>query len=194
MHQLFGRKPLPFQTLNFPSATQQHAHSDTIHFNSSPKGFVAGVWIALEDIDMENGPLIYYPGSHKMREYTMNSFGLEAGSENYPEYEQAIQQLINEKELSPDYGTIKKGEALIWHSNLLHGGSALKDVSRSRHSQVTHYFFSGCKYYTPMDSSEKEMALRFPEWIPDNSSSFRNTKLGKKLSSKINKLKRDFYN
>ena len=31
-----------------------------------PEGFMCGVWVALEDMDMENGPLVYYPGSHKL--------------------------------------------------------------------------------------------------------------------------------
>jgi len=26
---------------------------------------MCGVWLALEDIDADNGPLIYYPGSHR---------------------------------------------------------------------------------------------------------------------------------
>lgn len=193
LRQLFGRRALPFQTLNFPSATQQLAHSDTIHFNSSPKGYVAGVWVALEDIDMDNGPLIYYPGSHKLREYGMKDFSLTPGQQSYKEYEIAIQELIKEEELTPSYGTIGKGGALIWHSNLLHGGSALSDPSRSRHSQVTHYFFEGCKYYTPLDSAEKEMALRFPDWIPDNSRTLRNTKIGRKIQSLSNRVKRRIY-
>jgi len=38
LKQLFGREPLPFQTLNFPVGTRQRSHSDTIHFNSIPRG------------------------------------------------------------------------------------------------------------------------------------------------------------
>jgi hypothetical protein len=56
LRELYHREPLPFQTLNFPVGTQQFAHSDTIHFNSAPAGFMAGVWVAMEDIDMDNGP------------------------------------------------------------------------------------------------------------------------------------------
>ena len=31
-----------------------------------PEGFMCGVWVALEDMDMDNGPLVYYPGSHQL--------------------------------------------------------------------------------------------------------------------------------
>ena len=168
LEQLLGRKPLPFQTLNFPVGTSQLAHSDTIHFNSMPSGFMAGAWVALEDMDENNGALIYYPGSHKLPEYNMQDLGLGNGYEHYKDYEQNIQKVIAEKNLQAEYGTIRKGEALIWHANLLHGGAPRKDPSRTRHSQVTHYFFEGCKYYTPMLSSEENIQYRDPIWIPES--------------------------
>lgn len=167
LEQLFGRKALPFQTLNFPVGTRQWAHSDTIHFNSIPAGYMVGVWVALEDIDADNGPLIYYPGSHKMREYSMHDFGLEPGYANYRHYEARIQELIASEKLEPEYGTIKKGETLIWHANLLHGGAPQKDLARSRHSQVTHFYFENCRYYTPMNSKVDKPFYRDPEWIPE---------------------------
>ena len=46
----------------------------------------------------------------------------------------------------------KKGQALIWAANLLHGCAAQKNVNRTRYSQVTYYFFENCCYYTPMGS------------------------------------------
>ncbi|MCB1669691.1 MAG: phytanoyl-CoA dioxygenase family protein [Gammaproteobacteria bacterium] len=168
LQQLYGRRPLPFQTLNFPVGTSQLAHSDTIHFNSRPSGFMAGVWIALEDMDENNGALIYYPGSHKLPEYSMQDFGLGTGYGHYKAYEQAIQRIIAEQGLQPEYGIIRKGEALIWHANLLHGGSTRRDPNRSRHSQVVHYFFEGCDYFTPMLSTDEEIHYRNPVWIPES--------------------------
>lgn len=168
LHQLFGRRPLPFQTLNFPVGTSQLTHSDTIHFNSDPAGFMAGVWVALEDMDEDNGTLMYYPGSHRLPEFTMQDFGLGTGYDHYKGYEQAIQQVIAEHNLQPEFGFIRKGQALIWHANLLHGGAPRKDPSRTRHSQVTHYYFEGCRYYTPMLSSADRVLYRDPIWIPES--------------------------
>jgi len=167
LEQLLGRKPLPFQTLNFPMGTAQQAHSDTIHFNSIPKGYMVGVWVALEDTDDTNGPLLYYPGSHKLDEHSMKSFGFGPRRDNYPKYEQQIQHIIEEQGLVVEYGLMKKGMAFIWHANLLHGGAPQKDLTRSRHSQVTHYYFEGCKYYTPLYSRFLRRQYRLPFWIPD---------------------------
>ena len=169
LEQLFGRKALPFQTLNFPVGTQQLTHSDTIHFNSIPSGFMAGVWVALEDIDENNGPLEYYPGTHLLPEISMKDAQLEPGYHNYPQYEQFIAEHVRKLGIPPSYGLMPKGHALIWHANLLHGGSKQNDTKRTRHSQVTHYFFEGCQYYTPMHSKDNQIAFRQPEWIdPDN--------------------------
>ena len=127
---------------------------------------MVGVWVALEDIDSENGPLIYYPGSHKLPYYSMQDLGLEPGYSNYHAYELRIQDLIAEHGFQPEMGLLKKGEAIIWHANLLHGGAARMNINRSRHSQVTHYFFEGCKYFTPMESQPDKLSYRKPFRIP----------------------------
>ena len=70
LREFYGREPLPFQTLNFRVGTQQAPHADAFHFNSDPPGFMCGVWVALEDIDEASGPLVYFPGSHRLPEVT----------------------------------------------------------------------------------------------------------------------------
>jgi Phytanoyl-CoA dioxygenase (PhyH) len=61
LRTLYRREPVPMQTLNFGRGTEQRPHSDSIHFSSVPRGFMCGVWIALEDVDETNGALEYYP-------------------------------------------------------------------------------------------------------------------------------------
>jgi hypothetical protein len=172
LEELYGRRPLPFQTLSFKMPTQQRAHSDTIHFNSKPGGFMAGVWVALEDTDMDNGPLFYHPGSQKLPEVTMQDVGVEADHSQYLQYEEYMQSVV--KDLSIEYALIKKGQALVWSANLLHGGAPAKDPNRTRKSQVTHYFFEGTRYYTPLMSkdlsTEEGIFWRDPEWIPTDDS------------------------
>src|SRR5947207_1847885 len=119
---LYGREPLAFQTLNFRYGSEQAVHSDTIHFNSKPAGFMCGVWVALEDIDLENGPLVYYPGSHALPELTMEDAGAESRQEDYPRYERFVADMIEQRGFEPAYGTLRKGQAIVWPANLLHGG------------------------------------------------------------------------
>ena len=165
LEAIYGRRPLPFQTLNFRVGSQQPAHSDAIHFNSQPAGYMCGVWVALEDIDMENGPVVYYPGTHRLSEVTPADLGIDATFQQYRQYTDYVAGLIERDELEPRYATLRKGQALIWASNILHGGSSQKDRSRTRHSQVTHCFFEGCRYYTPMTSDDQNVTWLDPDWI-----------------------------
>ena len=96
----------------------------------------------------------------------MQDLGLGPGYSNYHAYELRIQDLIAEHGLQPELGILEKGEAIIWHANLLHGGADRKDITRSRHSQVTHYFFENCRYYTPMESRPGKLCYREPFRIP----------------------------
>jgi ectoine hydroxylase-related dioxygenase (phytanoyl-CoA dioxygenase family) len=165
LEDLYGRKPIPFQTLNFWTGSQQAPHSDTLHFNSMPAGYMCGVWVALEDIDMDRGPVVFYPGSHKLPEVTMQDVGVRASDSEYRHYEHYIADLIEKEELSPRYATIRKGQALVWAANLLHGGAKMKSPGLTRQSQVTHYFFEDCRYYIPMFSEQDEPAWREVEPI-----------------------------
>jgi len=76
LSRLYGRRAWPFQTLNFPVGTEQHYHSDSVHFSSYPERFMCGVWVALEDVHEDAGPLLYYPGSHKWPVYTNEQLGI----------------------------------------------------------------------------------------------------------------------
>ncbi len=150
LRKLYDRDPIPFQTLNFQQPTQQRAHSDTIHFNTLPHGFMCGVWVALEDVDAENGPLFYYAGSQRLPVYHMHDLGLPANYTAYKAYEDKIEAILAASPYKASQAHLKKGQALIWSHNIFHGGSRVIDSARTRLSQVTHFYFPGCIYYTPM--------------------------------------------
>jgi Phytanoyl-CoA dioxygenase (PhyH) len=168
LRTLYRREPHPFQTLNFRVGTQQRPHADAMHFNTEPRGFMCGVWVALEDVDMDCGPLVYYPGSHKLPEVMPSDVGIqvEAGQQevSYDDYEARyapyIEDLIEREGLEPRYATVRKGEGVVWAANLLHGGSPVRVPGRTRRSQVTHYFFEGSRLWTPLLSSESHVAWR----------------------------------
>jgi hypothetical protein len=168
LEELYGRRAFPFQTLNFCVGSQQHVHTDSVHFSANPERFMCGVWVALEDTDDDNGPLIYYPGSHAWPVYTNEHIGVNTAALNdpievYPRYETLWDALIEANGVKPQRFYAKKGQALIWAANLLHGGDAHHDRGRTRWSQVTHYYFEGCSYYTPMFSEPYFGRISFRE-------------------------------
>lgn len=155
---LYQREPIPFQTINFPVGSEQRTHSDMIHFNSIPQRFMCGVWVALEDVNELNGALHYYPSSHRLPFYDMLDIGIKGTNNrdakkemmNYSKkYEVFIQNVVDSLGLKKETLDINKGQAIIWSANLLHGGDPILKAGSTRHSQVTHYFFDDCMYYTP---------------------------------------------
>ncbi len=161
--KLYGRSAFPFQTLNFPVGTQQGAHTDIVHFSSLPEKFMCGVWLAMEDVAAEAGPLFYYSGSHHWPVMSnaligRRGSGVELGSAQEP-FEAAWEALCAAKGVQPETFLAHKGQALIWCANLLHGGSPQLEAHRTRWSQVTHYYFDDCIYYTPAFSDEALGAL-----------------------------------
>lgn len=158
LSRLYGRAAFPFQTLNFPVGTQQDAHSDSVHFSSQPERFMCGVWVAMEDVRADAGPLFYYPGSHRWPIMSnaligRRGFGVGLDSAQDP-FGPAWQALCEAHDARPQTFLARKGQALIWCANLLHGGSHQTDPRLTRWSQVTHYYFDDCIYYTPAFSDE----------------------------------------
>lgn len=155
---LYGRRTFPFQTINFIKGSNQPIHSDAIHFHTIPYNWVAASWVALEDMDETNGTLVYCPTSHRLPIFDFKSLNLThtkygEQAENYKKYEQFIEDVIESNKFEKKPFIAKKGQALIWSANLLHGGLKVTDPSRTRWSQATHYYFEGCEhYYTPMFS------------------------------------------
>lgn len=158
LEKLYGRRAIPFQTLNFPVGTEQALHSDSVHFSSQPERFMCGVWVALEDIDAGSGPLSYCPGSHRWPVLSnahlgRKGWGSSLASAQAP-FEAPWKAMIAANGEPIEQFFPRRGQALIWTANLLHGGAPRLDPARSRWSQVTHYYFADCLYYTPAFSDE----------------------------------------
>jgi len=164
LQDLYGRPPLPFQTLNFSHGTEQKAHADSIHFNSLPAGYMCGVLVALEATHVDSGPELYWPGTQRWPVTTMQAIGVEPTVANYPLYETYMSSKLV-AEGPPRSAILSRGQALIWDGNLVHCGAKRMNLELTRHSQLTHYFFPGCRYYTPLLSRPEAAQWRHPTWI-----------------------------
>ncbi len=195
LSKLYGREAFPFQTLNFPVGTQQDAHSDSVHFSSLPERFMCGIWLAMEDIGPDAGPLFYYPGSHRWPIMTnaligRRGYGSDLSSAQDP-YGPAWRALCDIHGAQEEVFLARKGQALIWCANLLHGGSRQNDPRLTRWSQVTHYYFNDCIYYTPAFSDEAIGQLDIRNLVAISDKSRRaNRYLGEDVISRQDELRR----
>lgn len=163
VERLLGRPAIAFQSIGAQWGSEQLEHSDAIHMTTYPLGYMVAAWVACEDIHEDAGPLMYYPGSHKLPYYLSHEAGIsptEFQQRSYAcyadKYEPLIQNLKRTHGLSPKYLLVKKGDVLLWHHNLIHGGSRIKNAELTRKSFVFHYFARGVFCYQDLTSS------RFP--------------------------------
>ena len=140
-----------------------------MHFSSIPERFLAGVWVALEDTNKYNGPLAVVPGSHKFPIVDFNILNckkpdsIQSLEKCYRVYEEYVRKIVKVSNSKVKSIYVKKGQAIIWAANLLHGGTKHLKKNKTRKSQVIHYHFKGCsKYYNPGFSvpSEGDYAIR----------------------------------
>ncbi|MBB6123743.1 phytanoyl-CoA dioxygenase family protein [Sphingobium subterraneum] len=163
----FGEDPVLFGSLQFEKGTEQSPHIDAIFFWPEPAYAMAGVWVALEDVDPEAGPLFYIPGSHKwpffhsddvvdrrpdLKERWSSSANIDevgdlvsAVGNAWTEDFIAMERERGGQRITPK---IRAGDVVIWHSLLAHGGATRINPTLSRRSVVYHYFGKTAKLYT----------------------------------------------
>jgi ectoine hydroxylase-related dioxygenase (phytanoyl-CoA dioxygenase family) len=141
------RQPIATQSLYFEFGSQQSPHRDPWFVFSDPPWDLMAAWIALEDIHEEAGPLVYYPGSHSLPYYRFPHGGLQhhlPGKDSVSREEANKSYAFNNHEMAkqqirPLHFNARKGDVLIWHSSLTHGGGAVKNPNRTRKSFVVHF-------------------------------------------------------
>jgi phytanoyl-CoA hydroxylase len=137
---IFGDIPAAFQSLAFIYGSEQPVHDDrTFVVVNPPNNFLAS-WIALEDITTGSGPLCYYPFSHKLEPNVFKSGSMSVYDEiELRTYSSNLLKKAEDNDLKVEEFYPKKGDVLLWHSALLHGGTVIRDKESTRYSFVTHY-------------------------------------------------------
>lgn len=139
--------PIVCNTLSLEYGSQQDYHTDTLYMpaitgvsGSDYHCNMAASWIALEDCEPDAGLLQYYPGSHKIPPFYFSNGQLAADLDEFGRYEAYMAEQIEERGLESVTFQAKKGDVLLWHELLFHGGSEILDTRKTRKSLVTHYF------------------------------------------------------
>jgi len=140
LRELLDGFPMVCNSLNFEFGSQQDYHFDTFYMPSPTPNKMVASWIALEDATENNGPLCYYPGSHKIPPFHFSNGSTLIIEDEMSAFNEYIQNEIENRQLQSTTLHANKGDVLIWHSQLFHGGSPIKDKSKTRKSLVTHYF------------------------------------------------------
>jgi hypothetical protein len=161
LEDYFKDTPCACQTLTYVNGSEQNAHQDSIHLTPYPNGFMCGVWIALQDVQENSGELFVYPGSHRTGSLRAGALGLHKvvndDYSHYATFDRAIMDMVESHGYERLVYRPKAGQILVWHENLIHGGSPRLNHDRTRLSVVSHYFAKGSIGY--YDSRGEAAAL-----------------------------------
>jgi hypothetical protein len=140
LDRLLVGAPVAFNSLTFERGSQQDFHFDTFYMPPSVPNKMCASWIALEDVDESAGPLVFYPGSHKIPPYYFSDGRLNVTVEELGSFREYIERELETRGLRSVSFPARAGDVFIWHAQLFHGGAAILDMNRTRRSIVTHYF------------------------------------------------------
>ncbi|HLY39531.1 MAG TPA: phytanoyl-CoA dioxygenase family protein [Candidatus Binatia bacterium] len=144
--RLFGRHARPIAAINFMTGSEQDLHQDMAVFHIWPRNYLIGAWIACEDIADASGPLVFYPGSHRapffpgFNDYPQTNLRT-ADPDTARRYQAYVDDLATRFERREFKA--RKGQVLLWHGMLIHGGAPIARRGTSRKSMAIHYSVRG---------------------------------------------------
>lgn len=141
---ILGGDAVAVQSLYFEYGSQQVLHRDPVVVPTAKPGHLVAAWIALEDISPDSGALAYVPGSHRLPyyEFRPGQWEFDASTMGEEEVEGATRfddEQMRRRGLEPRLFLADKGQVLLWHSGLRHGGGPVRDESLTRKSFVVHF-------------------------------------------------------
>lgn len=155
--QFFGEPTSLYTSLYYERGSEQDFHRDTPYFSTKPAGKYLGVWLALDDVDDGNGPLRVTPRSHTLPPIDVEAMAAEVfpnpanipsiSMEGWNAYQGAVQKQAQEHGLGQKNVHVKRGDVIIWHPEMLHGGAPHINKARSRRSLVMHVTPVGVPVY-----------------------------------------------
>ncbi len=144
--RFFGEPTSLYTSLYYERGSEQPLHRDTPVFCTTPPERYLGVWVALDDVDEGNGPLRVVPRSHalppidvpRMRREVFGDGPIAADSSaGWNAYQGEVLRQCDEAGLSAVAVHVSKGDVIVWHPQLFHGG-APHPSPRTRRSVVMH--------------------------------------------------------
>jgi ectoine hydroxylase-related dioxygenase (phytanoyl-CoA dioxygenase family) len=120
-----------------PGARGQALHQDNTFLRADPETCLAA-WIAIDDVDADNGGLAVVPGSHKTELVCPEPADL---AESFTNAEVPIPDGLRKVQTK-----MKAGDVLFFHGSVVHGSRPNSSADRFRRSLIFHYI--------PEDSTE----------------------------------------
>ena len=139
---IFGEPPVAMQTLMFEHGSEQGWHQDFPYVVPRILSHLAAAWAACEEVTPENGPLEYFPGSHRLPKFDWGGGSLTYGNDDpnkVTAFQNYLETAATERGIAPVQLAAQKGDVFLWHSALAHRGAPVRRRGATRKTLVTHY-------------------------------------------------------
>ena len=140
LSELLDGAPMVCNSLNFLWGSQQPDHFDSWYMPPPVENKMVVSSICLEDVHPEAGPLVYYPGTHKIPPYRFSHGGIHAVESEMDACRAYLQEQLQRTGAERRAFLGKAGDVFLWHGQLLHGGTPINNLGRTRKTLVTHYW------------------------------------------------------
>ena len=106
-------------------------------------------WIAMVDVDQDNGPLVVQPGSHKGRLVTRSDarHELQPGEtyleQQHGRYFPLVREVFRDNGREQAQVLVNQGDVVLFHGRLIHGGAPVRRPGTPRHALACHYIPHG---------------------------------------------------
>ncbi len=113
-----------------PGARGQALHQDNTFLRADPETCLAA-WVAVDDVDAENGGLAVVPGSHRTELVCPEPADL---TESFTNAEVPVPEGLHKVQTR-----MKAGDVLFFHGSVVHGSRPNTSADRFRRSLIFHY-------------------------------------------------------
>lgn len=139
---LLDEAPVLMQSQWFRFGSAKGTHADYVYYPIEQPLVTLTVWIAIDQVDGDNGPLYVVPGSHRLPAHVFDQGQLlwphGEDLQQMRDYHAAMDAACTAWGLAPVALPAEPGDVLLLHPRLAHGACVAADPGRSRRSLVLH--------------------------------------------------------
>ena len=142
LRELLGQVPVLCVSLFFQKGSSQPPHVDFHLFNDRLALLcdLIATWMALEDVERGRRSAGVFSRQPSDRAVCVQHGRLHFVPNEMALWSDYYDKKVKERELKKVAFNAKKGDVFIWHSDLLHGGAAIRNPALTRKSLVFHYY------------------------------------------------------
>jgi ectoine hydroxylase-related dioxygenase (phytanoyl-CoA dioxygenase family) len=150
LRDLLDEEPAAAQSMFYfkpPKARGQELHQDNFYLRVRP-GTCMAAWLAVDDVDSENGGMKVVPGSHRLP--------VACPQQADPAVSFTTDYVPVPEGMAAVHADMRAGDVLFFNGSLIHGSTPNTSATRFRRSLIFHYVPEGS-----LEMSEWYQALRF---------------------------------